>query len=109
MLGILAMTWALYEQSGANLPVHYTFSDDQGASYADPPYVPLSIRTIHNCLCPLHRSSSRGRLTGIDSPNVPLRGAMCVLGIGVGISHRRTDLCPAATARLPCAMRLQSR
>ena len=59
MLGILAMTWALYEQSGANLPVHYTFSDDQGASYADPPYVPLSVRTITasvGCIAPHHEA-----------------------------------------------------
>eukprot|EP01052_Picozoa_sp_SAG31_P006902 SAG31_NODE_323_length_17713_cov_12.065834_14_plen_432_part_00 len=34
---ILAMTWALYEQSGADLPVHYTFSCDDGDSYAQPP------------------------------------------------------------------------
>ena len=33
---ILAMTWALYEESGRNLPVHYTFSSDRGASYASP-------------------------------------------------------------------------
>jgi sialidase-1 len=38
---ILAMTWALYEESGANLPVQYTFSSDDGDSYGPPLASPI--------------------------------------------------------------------